>query len=74
MTAIIAGALLAGGLGGRVALACQGHMVEARRMLLAARHQFEIAAPNKAGHRIDAIRAVDAAINQVSLAIRAGYR
>lgn len=74
MTAIIAGAMLAGGLGGGVALAYQGHMFAARRALLEARHQLEVAAPTKAGHRIAAIRAVDAALNQVDLGIRAGHR
>lgn len=70
LATIVGGAVIAGGLGGCVAQAYQGHMQEARRALLAARHQLEIAVPNKGGHRIEALRAVDAALHQVDLGIR----
>lgn len=74
MAAIVVGTLLAGGLAGCVAQAYQGHMFAARNALLAARHQLRLAVPNKAGHRIAAIRAVNAALYQVDLGIRASRR
>ncbi|WP_155856392.1 MULTISPECIES: hypothetical protein [Acidiphilium] len=69
--AILGGALIAGGLAGGVAQAeYQGHMMQARRALLAARHQLQIADRDKGGHRIAALRAVNEALRQVDIGIR----
>ncbi len=69
--AILGGALIAGGLAGGVAQAeYQGHMMQARRVLLAARHQLQIADRDKGGHRIAALRAVNEALRQVDIGIR----
>ncbi|HQU10911.1 MAG: hypothetical protein B7Z59_01855 [Acidiphilium sp. 37-67-22] len=69
--AILGGALIAGGLAGGVAQAeYQGHMLQARRALLAARHQLQLGDHDKGGHRIAAIRAVNEALRQVDIAVR----
>lgn len=48
----------------------QPHMHEALRALMAARHQLEMAAPNKGGHRARAIEQIDASIASVRAGIR----
>ncbi|MCF3945082.1 hypothetical protein AiwAL_10715 [Acidiphilium sp. AL] len=70
--AIMAGVLLASGAASGVALAYQGHMFQARNALYAARSQLLAARHNKGGHRVAALRAVDAAIAQVNIGIRVG--
>lgn len=72
LTAIIAAAIVAGGTFGGVALAYQGHMFAARNALYAARNQLLASARNKGGHRVAALRAVDAAIAQTNIGIRVG--
>ncbi|MDD2877728.1 MAG: hypothetical protein PHT60_10225 [Acidiphilium sp.] len=69
---ILSAALLAGGAIGGVATAYQGHMMAARNALMAARSQLLAATHNKGGHRLAALRAVDAAIHQVNIGIRIG--
>ncbi len=55
-----------------VAQADQPHMQAALAALRSARHQLEIAADDKAGHRLAAIGIVDNAIAQVQAGIDAG--
>ena len=70
--AVIGAVLVVSGAASGVALAYQGHMFQARNALYAARSQLLAARHNKGGHRIAALRAVDAAIAQVNIGIRAG--
>jgi hypothetical protein len=53
-------------------LAQQPHMVAALQALRSARTQLNEAAPDKAGHRVNALSLIDQAIEQVRLGIRAG--
>lgn len=48
----------------------QPHMREALRALMAARHQLEVASPNKGGYRVRAIQQIDASIASVKAGIR----
>jgi riboflavin biosynthesis pyrimidine reductase len=60
------------GVGVGVALADQPHMQNALNDLNAAQNQLQIAIPDKAGHRVNAINLVQQAINEVNLGIQAG--
>lgn len=72
LTGIVVAAILAGGALGGVAVAYQGHMLAARHALFRAKAELQASAHNKAGHRIAALRAVDAAIRQVDIGMRYG--
>ncbi len=72
LAAMFGATLMVGAAMGGVAMAYQGHMVAARNALYAARSQLLASAHNKGGHRIAALRAVDAAIQQVNIGIRIG--
>ncbi|MGC9269587.1 hypothetical protein [Acidiphilium sp.] len=72
LAAMFAATWMAGAAMGGVAMADQGHMIAARNALFAARAQLLAAAHNKHGHRLAALRAVDAAIRQVNIGIRVG--
>jgi hypothetical protein len=54
------------------AQAAQPHMDNALRALRNARHQLEIAEPDKGGHRDHAIQIIDNAISEVQAGIDAG--
>lgn len=60
------------GVGAGVALADQPHMQTARDDLNAAQYQLQTAAPDKAGHRVNAIRLVQQALDETNLGIQAG--
>jgi hypothetical protein len=60
LTAGLAAAFFAG-----EATARQPHMQAALDDLRAARDQLDVATPNKGGHRIEALRLTNAAINEV---------
>ncbi len=64
--------LLGAGIGTGVAIADQPHMQNALNDLNAAQNQLQIAIPDKAGHRVNAINLVGQAINEVNLGIQAG--
>ncbi len=72
---IVVAAMLAfsGFFAGR-AYAYQTHMWSAMDHLKAALNQLQIATPDKAGHRVNAINLVNQAISQVNLGIQAGAR
>lgn len=71
----IAFALVLGIVVGGVAVAAtQVHMRNARTNLQAALAQLNAAIPDKAGHRVNAIRLTNQAINEVNLGIAAGAR
>jgi hypothetical protein len=61
-------------LGAGSALAVQGHMLNARSYLNSALGQLNMATPDKAGHRVNAMNLVRDAIRQVNLGIQAGAR
>jgi hypothetical protein len=52
-------------LGCVITYAAQPHMQSALKALRTARHELEIATPNKGGHRERAIELIDKAIGQV---------
>ncbi|HTU83346.1 MAG TPA: hypothetical protein VMF61_14525 [Candidatus Acidoferrales bacterium] len=56
------------------AFAVQSHMVNARGDLNSALNQLDAAEADKAGHRANAIKLVQEAIQQVNLGISAGAR
>jgi hypothetical protein len=60
------------GVGAGVAIADQPHMQNALDGLNAAQNQLQIATPDKGGHRVNAIRLVQQAINETNLGIQAG--
>jgi hypothetical protein len=72
LVAIVTASVLAGGLLGGVAMAYQSHMFAARNALYAARQQLQVSSWNKGGHRVAALRAVNAAIRQVEIGIQVG--
>jgi hypothetical protein len=72
--AALGGAVLIGVLSAGAAFAVQGHMVNARADLYAARNQLNMALADKAGHRVNAINLIDEAIGQVNAGIQAGAR
>lgn len=74
-TAVIAAALIVGSagyavLGTREARADQPHMRAAIALLQQARQELQQAQANKGGHRVAAIRAIDAAIAEVQEGIK----
>ncbi len=72
MAAIIGGSMLAGGLMTGTAMAFQGHMFNALHALQNAENQLQMAAPDKGGHRVNAIGLVQQAISEVQLGIQVG--
>lgn len=72
--ALVAGAAVLIGFGfvGGWATAGQPHMQNALRALENAQSQLQVAAPDKAGHRVEAIRLINEAIGQVQAGIAAG--
>jgi hypothetical protein len=58
------------GLAAPMAHADQPHMRQALRALMAARHQLEVASPNKGGWRMRAIAQVDQSIASVKAGMR----
>lgn len=60
------------GLGGGVAMAVQTHMWNALSDLRAANSQLQMAIPDKAGHRLNALHLVSQAIGEVQAGIAAG--
>jgi hypothetical protein len=64
----IAGAAFAGG----IAVAAQPHMDNALAALQTARNELQVAEANKGGHRVNAMRLIDQAINEVRAGISAG--
>jgi len=68
---LAAGLLLGGSVTG-IALARQPHMYAARTDLNAALSELNAAAPDKAGHRVNAINLVNHALSDVNLGIHAG--
>jgi hypothetical protein len=59
---------------GGAAIGYQGHMWAAKNALTNALHQLQVAEPDKAGHRENAIGLVNQAIDQVNQGIAAGAR
>jgi hypothetical protein len=59
---------------GGAAIGYQGHMWAAKNALNNALHQLQVALPDKAGHRENAISLVNQAISQVDAGIAAGAR
>lgn len=72
--AVLGGATVIGALFTGAAFAVQGHMLNARADLYAARNQLDMAVADKAGHRVNAIHLIEAAIGQVNAGIQAGAR
>lgn len=60
------------GVGAGIAVADQPHMQQALDALNAAQNQLQIATPDKAGHRLNALNLVRQAINETNLGIQAG--
>ena len=54
------------------AVAAQPHMQNALKALENAKSQLELALPDKAGHRVNAINLIDQAIGEVEAGIAAG--
>jgi hypothetical protein len=63
-------ALFFAGVGAVVALAAQSHMINARNDLNSALSELNQADTNKGGHRINAIKYVNDAIDEVNLGIQ----
>ncbi len=74
--ALVLGAILLGSIvtGTTVAAAYQGHMVAAQNQLNASLGQLNMAKPDKAGHRLQAIALEKQAQTQIRLAIQAGAK
>ncbi len=72
MAAIIGGSMIAGGLMTGTAMAYQGHMWNALHALQNADAQLHAAAPDKGGHRVNAIGLVEQAISEVQMGIQVG--
>jgi hypothetical protein len=70
--ALVAGSMLAGSLMTGTAFAYQGHMWNALHALQNAEAQLEAAAPDKGGHRVNAIGLVQQAIAEVQAGIQVG--
>ncbi|MBV9149474.1 MAG: hypothetical protein JO024_06400 [Candidatus Eremiobacteraeota bacterium] len=70
---VLAGAVLGSALTGTV-MAYQPHMQAALRAELNAVNQLQMALPDKAGHRVNAINLVNQAIAQTRAGIAAGAR
>ena len=71
--AVALGATLTSGIFIGVALADQPHMQNALDSLHSARHELEVALDDKGGHRVAAIRDVDAAIDEVRAGMHVGW-
>lgn len=71
VTAAIFAALAIGFFAG-FAIARQPHMWNAKHNLEQARNQLNMAEPDKAGHRVNALNLVNQAIGEVDAGIRAG--
>jgi hypothetical protein len=74
LAAIVVGSMVAGGALTGTALAVQGHMLNARGALYRANAQLQAAEPDKGGHRVEAMRLVGEAIQQVNAGLAAGAR
>ncbi len=72
MTVIVAASMIAGGAMTGTAMAIQGHMWNARAALERAYNQLQLAAPDKAGHRVNAMGLVNQALGEVNAGIAAG--
>jgi hypothetical protein len=59
-------------IGGTAVAATQVHMRNARADLTSAWNELNVATPDKAGHRVQAMNLVHQALNQVNLGIEAG--
>lgn len=70
LAAVIFGAVVTG----TAMAAYQGHMHAAQNQLQFALNQLNMAVPDKAGHRVQAISLVKQAMTQVQLGIQAGAR
>jgi hypothetical protein len=64
--------LLLGGICGGVAVATQTHMVNAIGYLQSARAQLNEAVHDKGGHRANAVKLINEAIQEVNYGIQAG--
>jgi hypothetical protein len=60
------------GIGAGVAFADQPHMQNAVGYLNSAHSELQIALPDKAGHRVNAMHLIEQAISEVNLGIQAG--
>jgi hypothetical protein len=69
---ILAVGLVVGGLLSGYAIARQPHMEAALASLQEARNQLQMAKHNKGGHRVEAIRLTNLAIEEVNKGITAG--
>lgn len=74
--AFLLGAMLLGSIvtGTTVAAVYQSHMISAQNQLTYALNQLNMATPDKAGHRVQAIALVKQALTQVALGIKAGAK
>jgi hypothetical protein len=63
-------ALFFAGIGAGIAVAAQGHMLNARNYLNSALDELEAASPDKGGHRVNAINYVKNAISEVNAGIQ----
>ena len=72
LTVAAGAAALAAACFGAGSFAAQPHMDNALAALQTARSELQIAEHNKGGHRVNAIRLVDQAINEVRAGIGAG--
>lgn len=70
--AAIIGAVACTGIGAGAAYAFQPHMLTARGDLQSAQGELQQAVPDKAGHRVNAERLIQQAINEVNAGIQAG--
>ena len=70
---LVVGFIIGGAIGG-YAMIHQPHMVAALDRLKEARAQLEVAEHNKGGHRAEAIKLTNAAIEEVKRGIEAGER
>lgn len=70
--AAVVGAVVFTGAGAGVAFAFQPHMFSARNDLQAAQSELHQAIPDKAGHRVNAERLVQQAIDETNAGIQAG--
>ncbi len=72
MAVIVAVSSLGGFVAGGSAMAYQGHMWNALHALQNAENQLEMAAPDKGGHRVNAINLINQAIGEVQAGIAVG--
>ena len=67
-----ASALIGAGCAAAVSYAAQPHMQNALGALQSARNELQVAEHDKGGHRVNALRFVDSAINEVRAGLAAG--